>query len=431
MKIQGKTAAQIVDCVRALVQSQQLLPGQALPPVRELAAELDINRNTVAAAYKRLAAAGIALTQGRLGTVIRDPYGAGEQEGALPDTPLTDLASGNPRREWLPDMARAFAARPYRPRLYGEPTVNPGLETYGRGWLAPDCPGLFDINVTHGAVDAIERLLVSHLVPGDKVAVENPCFLSSINTLRSAGMAAIGVAMDDEGMLPRALEAALEKGARAVLITPRAHNPTGCSLSEKRARALARVLARHPQVLAIVDDHFVLLSNAAYHSALPTGAPRWALVRSLTKALGPDIRVALVASDAATSRQLRLRLASGTSWVSHVLQDMVEAALGQTEVAQLMARAREDYVRRRAALEDALRAQGLPHAAQGDGLNLWIPLPADDQAVALAMARRGWLLRHGEAFCVQDPVPGLRVTLSDLEPEQCAQLARDLRQSIA
>lgn len=431
MKIQGKTAAQIVDCVRALVQSQQLLPGQALPPVRELAAELDINRNTVAAAYKRLAAAGIALTQGRLGTVIRDPYGAGEQEGALPDTPLTDLASGNPRREWLPDMARAFAARPYRPRLYGEPTVNPGLETYGRGWLAPDCPGLFDINVTHGAVDAIERLLASHLVPGDKVAVENPCFLSSINTLRSAGMAAIGVEMDDEGMLPRALEAALEKGARAVLITPRAHNPTGCSLSEKRARALARVLARHPQVLAIVDDHFALLSNAAYHSALPTGAPRWALVRSLTKALGPDIRVALVASDAATSRQLRLRLASGTSWVSHVLQDMVEAALGQTEVAQLMARAREDYVRRRAALEDALRAQGLPHAAQGDGLNLWIPLPADDQAVALAMARRGWLLRHGEAFCVQDPVPGLRVTLSDIEPEQCAQLARDLRQSIA
>ena len=76
-------------------------------------------------------------------------------------------------------------------------------------------------------------------------------------------------------------------------------------------------------------------------------------------------------------------------------------------------------------------AQGLPHAAQGDGLNLWIPLPADDQAVALAMARRGWLLRHGEAFCVQDPVPGLRVTLSDIEPEQCAQLARDLRQSIA
>ena len=86
-------------------------------------------------------------------------------------------------------------------------------------------------------------------------------------------------------------------------------------------------------------------------------------------------------------------------------------------------------MRRRAAWTRC--ARGLPHAARGDGLNLWIPLPADDQAVALAMARRGWLLRHGEAFCVQEPVPGLRVTLSDIEPEQCAQLARDLRQSIA
>ena len=333
MKIQGKTAAQIVDCVRALVQSQQLLPGQALPPVRELAAELDINRNTVAAAYKRLAAAGIALTQGRLGTVIRDPYGAGEQEGALPDTPLTDLASGNPRREWLPDMARAFAARPYRPRLYGEPTVNPGLETYGRGWLAPDCPGLFDINVTHGAVDAIERLLVSHLVPGDKVAVENPAS-------QQHQYAALGrdggdrrgdgrrghVAPGAGSRAGKGREGGADHAARA--------QPHGMQPERERARALARVLARHPQVLAIVDDHFALLSNAAYHSALPTGAPRWALVRSLTKALGPDIRVALVASDAATSRQLRLRLASGTSWVSHVLQDMVEAALGQTEVAQ-------------------------------------------------------------------------------------------------
>ncbi len=73
MKIQGKTAAEIFDCVRALLQSGQLRPGQALPPVRDLAVELDINRNTVAAAYKRLSAAGIAVTQGRLGTIIREP----------------------------------------------------------------------------------------------------------------------------------------------------------------------------------------------------------------------------------------------------------------------------------------------------------------------------------------------------------------------
>ena len=430
MKIQGKTAAEIFDCVRGLAQSGQLPPGQALPPVRDLAVELDINRNTVAAAYKRLVTAGIALTQGRLGTIIRDQSGPGEQEGALSDSPLADLASGNPNPAWLPDLSAALAIRPYQPRLYGEPTVNAGLESYARAWFARDCPAPFEINLTHGAVDAIERLLSSHLVAGDKVAVENPCFLSSINMLRIAGLQALGVPVDAEGMQAAALEAALAKGAQAVILTPRAHNPTGCSLSEKRAKALARVLAKYPHAMVIVDDHYALLSAKEYHSVLPSGTQRWALVRSFSKTLGPDVRLAMVASDAATSRQLRLRLASGTSWVSHLLQDMVEVTLGRPEVAKQMAQARKDYAQRRKALESALLEQDVPCAADGDGLNLWVPLDTDDQAVALALAHRGWLVRHGDAFGVQEPVRGLRITVSAIEPGQCRKLARDIRESM-
>lgn len=430
MKIQGKTAAEIFDCVRGLAQSGHLPPGQALPPVRDLAVELDINRNTVAAAYKRLVTAGIALTQGRLGTIIRDQSGPGEQEGALSDSPLADLASGNPNPAWLPDLSAALAIRPYQPRLYGEPTVNAGLESYARAWFARDCPAPFEINLTHGAVDAIERLLSSHLVAGDKVAVENPCFLSSINMLRIAGLQALGVPVDAEGMQAAALEAALAKGAQAVILTPRAHNPTGCSLSEKRAKALARVLAKYPHAMVIVDDHYALLSAKEYHSVLPSGTQRWALVRSFSKTLGPDVRLAMVASDAATSRQLRLRLASGTSWVSHLLQDMVEVTLGRPEVAKQMAQARKDYAQRRKALEGALSEQGVPYAADGDGLNLWVPLDTDDQAVALALAHRGWLVRHGDAFGVQEPVRGLRITVSAIEPGQCRKLARDIRESM-
>jgi len=426
MRIRGKSAAEIFDSVRAQVQAQQLLPGQGLPPVRELAAQLDVNRNTVAAAYKRLVAAGIATAQGRRGTTIRG-QGPGEQEGALPDSPLVDLASGNPNPAWLPDLSAALRARPYRPRLYGEPLINAGLEARARAWFAPDCPASFEVDLAHGAVDAIERLLGALLVPGDKVAVENPCFLSSINLLRVAGLQAAGVPVDAEGMQAQALDAALAKGARAVILTPRAHNPTGCNLSARRARALSRVLAKHPHAVVILDDHFALLSNAAYYSVLPAGPRRWALVRSLTKALGPDIRMALVASDEATSRQLRLRLASGTNWVSHLLQDMAETTLGSPEAARLMRRAGKDYALRRKRLEDALDGQGIACLAGGDGLNLWVPLATDDQAVARALARRGWLVRHGQAFGVRDAVPGLRITLSGIEPAQCRRLASDLR----
>ncbi|UJJ60228.1 transcriptional regulator PtsJ [Rhodanobacter denitrificans] len=430
MKIRGKTATELFDCIRAMAQSQLLSPGQTLPPVRDLAAELGVNRNTVAAAYRRLITGGIAKAQGRLGTIIRDQYAIGEQEGRKTGTSLVDLASGNPNPAWLPDITAALKIKPYRPRLYGDPTVNAALEAYARHWFTPDCPGDFEIDVSHGAVDAIERLLDAYLVAGDKVAVENPCFLSSINTLRTMGLHAIGVPVDAEGMQAKALETALNKGARAVIITPRAHNPTGCSLSAPRAKAIARVLARHPQVPVIVDDHFALLSNAEYCSAIPANTKRWALVRSLTKALGPDIRMALVSSDASTSRQLRLRLASGANWVSHVLQDMAEVTLTRPEATRQIGQARDDYARRRQLLVDALHAQGVPCSASGDGLNLWLPLSGDDQMVVLDLARRGWLVRQGSVFSVQETVSGLRITTAHVEPGQCPQLARDVKQSM-
>ncbi|WP_154587132.1 aminotransferase class I/II-fold pyridoxal phosphate-dependent enzyme, partial [Bordetella pertussis] len=112
-------------------------------------------------------------------------------------------------------------------------------------------------------------------------------------------------------------------GAQAVLLTPRAQNPTGASLTRARARALRQVLQRYPHVMVIADDHFAHLSASPYHSPIPAAALRWALVRSVSKALGPDLRLAFVASDPDTSRRLRLRLASGTTWVSHLLQDVV------------------------------------------------------------------------------------------------------------
>jgi DNA-binding transcriptional MocR family regulator len=83
-------------------------------------------------------------------------------------------------------------------------------------------------------------LFAAYLVPGDKVAVEDPCFLGSLNTLRCSGLGAAPVAMDEYGMRPEALEAALAEGAQAVLCTPRAQNPTGCNLSGKRARTQPR-----------------------------------------------------------------------------------------------------------------------------------------------------------------------------------------------
>lgn len=430
MNIHGQTAADIFESIRLLVHSQQILAGQALPPVRELARQLGVNRNTVATVYRRLVTAGIATAQGRLGTIIRATPGPGEQEGMRAESPLRDLADGNPNPAWLPDLSATWHSRHYQPRLYGTATLNPGLERYLQLWCAPDCPRGFSLDLTHGAVDAIERLLATCLRPGDKVAVENPCFLSSINLLRNAGLQSLGVAVDQEGMSAEGLQQVLVRGVQAVILTPRAHNPTGCSLSSRRAQALMRVLEQHPHVLVIVDDHFSLLSGQPYYNVIPRKARRWALVRSFSKALGPDLRVAAVASDPATSHQLRARLSPGSQWVSHFLQDAIEFTLSRAGTAQLIQRASSDYLRRRSDLEHALRQCGITAWEGGDGLNLWLPLEGDEHAAAKAMEEKGWLLRRGAIFSVDGKMAGLRITLSTLDTDMAQALARDLQQSL-
>jgi GntR family transcriptional regulator len=63
---------QIVRQVQHGVAAGELKPGNALPTVRQLADDLQINRNTVARAYKLLEDRGVILTAGRRGSFVRD-----------------------------------------------------------------------------------------------------------------------------------------------------------------------------------------------------------------------------------------------------------------------------------------------------------------------------------------------------------------------
>lgn len=67
----GKPPAKFFNSIRQHITAGTLRAEDSLPPVRELASELKVNRNTVAAAYKRLITAGLAQSLGRNGTVIK------------------------------------------------------------------------------------------------------------------------------------------------------------------------------------------------------------------------------------------------------------------------------------------------------------------------------------------------------------------------
>lgn len=429
--IAGTTAADIADSVRTLVDRGSLTPGDSLPSVRALAEELGVNRNTVVSAYRHLAHAGIAVSAGRGGTRIATTTRIA-QEGFAADTILRDLGTGNPDPSLIPDITPALATLAGRPVLYGEAVIDPDLAAWATAWMTPDVPADMRITITGGAVDAMERLLTASLTRDDAVGLEDPCFLSSMRTVRLGGYRPVPVAMDEQGMTVAGLRNALDQGVRAVVCTPRAQNPTGISLTETRATELRAVLAEHPHVLIIEDDHHSLLADGPYRSLIGPHHQRWALVRSVSKFLGPDMCLAVAATDPETAARLATRLSPGTVWVSHLLQRLVVALVRDPDVMKAVDAAGRHYRERNAAFTARLTAIGLSVAGH-DGLNLWVRLPVRSRQVAELLMRRGWLARPGDEFVLgdSDAEHHLRLTVHDLIDDEADRLTTDLAAAVS
>ncbi|MEW1833639.1 aminotransferase class I/II-fold pyridoxal phosphate-dependent enzyme [Microbacterium sp. NPDC079995] len=431
LTIGGETAAEIADSIRALIDRGDLAPGDALPSVRALAEIVGVNRNTVVAAYRQLAAAGAVETAGRAGTRV-SPRSDPAQEGFAADTVLRDIGTGNPDPTLIPDPSHALSSLAGRPVLYGEPTIDPDLYAWASHWIGTDLPGRDDLRltITGGAVDALERLFADALTRDDAVGLEDPCFLSALRTVRIGGYRPVPIPVDEQGMTVAGLRAALEAGVRAIVCTPRAQNPTGVSLTAERAAELRAVLERHPYVLVIEDDHFSMLSREPYHSIIGPSHHRWALIRSVSKFLGPDMCLAVTASDSETAERLARRLSPGSTWVSHLLQRLVLTLVSDDAVLTRVQDAARHYRSRNEAFAAELSRVGLPTTA-GDGLSVWVPLPAPARAVAEQLMRRGWLARPGDEFVLadQDATHRLRLTVHDLSDLDLARLAADVAAS--
>ncbi|MCX4232139.1 aminotransferase class I/II-fold pyridoxal phosphate-dependent enzyme [Streptomyces sp. NPDC020707] len=413
-RIEGRRAAEIAASVERAVGSGELEPGQLLPPMRELASRLEVNPNTVAAAYRTLRERGVIETAGRRGSRVRSKPVTTARELSRPDVPpgVRNLSDGNPDPALLPSLRAAFAAAAELsdrvPTLYGEASVDPELARLARADLAADGVPDGPVVVTSGSLDGIERVLAAHLRPGDAVAVEDPGWHSVLDLVPALGLRAVPVGVDADGPLPDAVRAALAGGARALIVTDRAQNPTGAAVSATRARALRAVLEQYPETLLVEDDHGHRIVDLPLHPL--AGVTRhWAFTRSVAKAYGPDLRLAVLTGDPVTMDRVQGRQRLGPGWVSRLLQGAVVRLWSSGAVdAAAVASA---YGLRRDALIGALAARGLQ--AQGrSGMNVWVPVPDETGAVA-RLLHSGWAVAAGARFRVDAP-PGVRITVSTL-----------------
>jgi DNA-binding transcriptional MocR family regulator len=414
----GAGSATIAATVEREVAAGRLAPEAKLPPVRELAAALDVSPATVAAAYRTLRQRGFVVAdRGRGTSVAALPPVRVRRDPALPPG-VRDVRSGNPDPALLPELGPVLARIAPSHRLYGAPAKLAELASLAATELAAD--GIEgEIAITGGALDAVERALQTELRLGDRVVVEDPSWPQIGDLVSALGCEVEPVAVDRRGLDPPGLDAALRRGARAVVTTPRGQNPTGAALDPARGEALREVISRHPGVLVIEDDYVARIAGAPYVPVhVPTG--RWVVVRSLSKVVGPDLRVAVAAGDPLTTSRIEGRQHLGPGWVSHLLQQLAAAILRDRATARLLARAERTYAERRRALVAALAARGID--AMGDtGLGVWIPL-ADEAAAVRDLLVQGWGVSPGERFRF-DSAPGIRVTTTTLDPADADRLA--------
>jgi DNA-binding transcriptional MocR family regulator len=400
--VDERSARGIAAAGGRLVNAGDLPAGVRLPTVRDVARSLGVSPTTVSEAWRSLIRAGAIQTRGRSGTFVSAPVAPRQgwrftQMGAAPAARL-DLSTGIPDHDLLPDLSDALK-RIGDGRLtssYLDEPVLPMLETVLRNrWPYPP-DGL---TVVDGALDALDRIIGAVVRFGDHVIVENPAFPPLLDLLQTVGATVIGVPMDDAGLLPGQLHGALsEYPAVAVFLQPRAHNPTGVSMSAARAAALGAILAEFPEVVVVEDDHVGDIATARPVSLGRHLPGRTVHVASFSKSHGPDLRLAAIGGPQSIVSAVADRRLLGPGWSSRLLQGVLLDLLTDPAAVAQVAAAREAYASRRSALLAKLHERGVT-ATAADGINLWMTV--DDQQIAMvSLAAHGIAVAPGAPFCV-------------------------------
>ncbi len=478
----------IAKVIEGAIISGQLASGERLSTVRQLAEQLQVSGTTVAAAYKLLSQKGWICSEVGRGTFVTDPQAASSFSTILGGVGSATNTSGTigstlskawPRTSAAPWRRRALMSSATRLRAnYStvadcstgrpDPSLLP-FDVLKRAWkkslestrhvdlqYAGPKPidSLIDELLPRLLADGVparpaefvvgssaQQLMVLTLqvvatVTGESqvaVAVENPGYATIFDTYERMGHRLIGIEVDAFGAVPSSLEAALREGASAVLLTPRAQNPTGGSWSVERLAALADVIAAHAGVIVIEDDHFAGITTTHAGSLLGDRRieDRIVYLRSFSKSIAPDLRIAIAAARPRLRSLLIEAKNFADGWTSQMTQRTLAYVLADTELNDQLATAARAYLERRtiAARELDVRLAPLGGAAWSgaDGVNIWVHLPSglDALHVVEQAASLGVLVAPGEPFFIR---PGrsdvLRINAGAVNVDRAADIGR-------
>lgn len=428
--IEDRSARGIASALRRLITSGRIQEGDKLPTVRDLSAYLGVSPATVNQAWQALVQAGALITRGRAGTFVADVSGSRRTPrflglGGPTINSGLDLSRGTPDPELLPSLASALERVTANKDIWASSYFDEPVISDLDGILRDSWPFRPEsLTVVDGALDGLSRIVDQIVSFGDRVVVESPGFPPLLDLLERSGAEIIPVAIDEQGLTLIELTLALERQPVAIFLQPRAHNPTGTSMSQLRASEIAALLATH-DTWVIEDDHSGDISQAPDVS-IGQFLPRKVVhIRSFSKSHGPDLRLAAVGGAAEVLEPLIRQRMLGPGWSSRLLQHLLVELLRSQESFAAVEYARTEYSIRSANLREALLDLGL-EPTPGDGINIFIPVE-DEQSALVNLAAEGVRVAPGRPFFAgKVETPGVRVTIAGLasDPDQIRDLAR-------
>ncbi len=448
---------QLADSVTRLITEGIIQSGDKLPPTRELAGQLGLNRTTVAAAYSSLEEAGLIRGHVGRGSFVADTFSRSRTASGN-DIPRTDwesifsptepaltpvpaevevsFANSRPAADAFPvDQFRRIAkevidssevaeilqlgpTHGYQPlrRLLMNNALDAGIARPGD-----------DLIVTNGCQQALDLLSCSFVSGKTPVAIEDPVYHGLIRVFARAGAELVPIAIDEGGLNVNALEQTFERHPpKLLIVTPSFQNPTGATLSLERRKRIVGLAQRYGVVLVENDIYTELRYRG---DPLPTlkeldESGNTILLRSYSKVLFPGLRVGWVVAP----RAVIARLADAKQ-ISDLHSDQLSQAvlLRFTQSGELQKHVEKTRSAGEEKLQTVLQAckrflpSGATFTSPEGGMNLWIelPVPLTSDLLLSRAQERGVNFLPGRYFSAHGAhTRGLRVSFGGLAAHQ-------------
>ncbi|MEE4662849.1 MocR-like pyridoxine biosynthesis transcription factor PdxR [Pseudomonas viridiflava] len=450
---------QLYQRLRECVADGRLRPGDRVPAVRALAAELNLARGTVEAAYQLLIGEGYLVPRGPAGTIVSPQLTAQAspvQKGAAvvttqpvihPGTSPLALQMGLPALDAFP--------RKLWNRLANWQLRHTGLE----GLVYPDAPGYAPLRaaiarylgISRGITCRPEQVficagyracldLISHTLMNrnDACWVEDPGYFRARNTLKQAGAHLVPVPVDECG-LDVAQGVALAPDARFAVLTPTHQSPLGMPLSLARRLALLE-WANHQGSWIIEDDYdseyrYLGKPLPALKSLDEQG--RVLYTGTFSKVLFPGLRLAYLVVPAEQVAAFTFQADRLQNHCPLLQQATVATFLDEGHFARHLNKMRRLYAHRRQWLIEALNLQfgaDLEINLQAGGMHLVVfPRDGDDQAISQRSRSFGLAIEPLSRWYLQTPPrQGLVICFTNVtSPEQAKEVASQLAHVLA